>query len=155
MSIQWCWVELGKDINLSDVTVDAITDWDIDETIVGTKWHSWLCSLLGERIESRPSTSSKNDTKDTLETQERKRNTRVDKYSDDQMWLLFILEWEDCSKSAVGYPLIGVASFLYPSLLQEIRKLSQKQYPKPLIDKKNYIGSFICSKIVSTFYYAR
>jgi hypothetical protein len=75
MAIKRGRIELSENIDLSDVTIDAVADWDIDEAIICTKWHSWLCSLLGEGIESCPSTSPKDDAKNTLEAKRKKIKT--------------------------------------------------------------------------------
>jgi len=46
MAVERSGVELSKDIDLGDVTVQAIAHWDINETVVSAERNSWLRSLL-------------------------------------------------------------------------------------------------------------
>jgi hypothetical protein len=46
MPIQRRGVELREHIDFVDVTVNAVADWNINQSVVGTQGHSWLRTFL-------------------------------------------------------------------------------------------------------------
>lgn len=50
-------VELRQDVDLVDVGIDAVADWNVYEAVVSTQGHSRLGPLLGQRVQpgARPS----------------------------------------------------------------------------------------------------
>lgn len=60
MPVEGSGVELREAVNLIDVGIDAIGDWDVDQPVVGAQRHRRLCALLCERVQPRPCSTSQN-----------------------------------------------------------------------------------------------
>lgn len=66
MPIQGSRIELSKTVNFIDSRINAIRNWNIDETIVSTKGHRRFCTFFGQRIQASSSTSTQDNTQDCL-----------------------------------------------------------------------------------------
>ena len=58
MSVEGGGVELREHKDFSNIAVDTVADRDIDQAVVSPEWHSWLSTLLGERVQTAPSSTS-------------------------------------------------------------------------------------------------
>lgn len=67
VAIEGSRVELREDVDLGDVAVEAVTNWDIDQPVVGPERHRGLCALLGQRVETSPGSAAKNNSQNTLQ----------------------------------------------------------------------------------------
>lgn len=66
MAIEGSGIELGENIDLGDVAVQAVADWNINQPVVGSKGNSRLRPLLRQRVETSPGPSSENNAQHTL-----------------------------------------------------------------------------------------
>lgn len=60
-------VELREDVDLGDVAVEAVTNRDIDQPVVGSERHCGLRALLRQRVETSPGSAAENDPQNTLQ----------------------------------------------------------------------------------------
>lgn len=58
MAVKRGGVELGEDVDLVDVAVEAVADGDVDEPVVSAEGNGGFGSLFGERVETRSSSAS-------------------------------------------------------------------------------------------------
>lgn len=58
MAIQGGRVELSQAVDFIDTRVDAIGDWDVNKSVVGSKGNCWFSSLLGEGVEAAACSSA-------------------------------------------------------------------------------------------------
>ena len=54
-------IELGEDVDPSQAGIEAVADWDIDQSVFSCKGDSWFGSLFCEGKETRSCTSSHDD----------------------------------------------------------------------------------------------
>lgn len=66
VAVQRCRVELGKDVDLGNVAVQAVANRNVDQPVVCSKRNRRLCPLLGKWVEPCPSSTSQYDPKNTL-----------------------------------------------------------------------------------------
>ena len=62
MPVERCRVELCQAVDLGDVAVDTVADWDVNKAVVCTQGHSRLSTLLRKRVQTAASTTTKNNT---------------------------------------------------------------------------------------------
>lgn len=67
MAVERRGIELGEHIDLGDVTVEAVTDGDIDQPVISSEGNRGLCSLLRQRVQTGPSAASQYNPQHTLE----------------------------------------------------------------------------------------
>jgi len=58
MAIQGGGVELSQAVDFIDTRVDAIGDWNVNESVVGSKGDCWFGSLLGEGVKTAACSSA-------------------------------------------------------------------------------------------------
>lgn len=66
MAIQRSRVELGQNVDFSDIAVNAVADRDVNQAVVGSQRYSGLCSFLCEGVKSGTSSTSKDYAQNTL-----------------------------------------------------------------------------------------
>lgn len=66
MAVQGRGIKLCHDVDLADAAVDAVAHRDIDEPVGTANGYSWLGALLGEGIQARSSTTTKDYSSYTL-----------------------------------------------------------------------------------------
>lgn len=58
MAVKRGGVELGEDVDLVDVAVEAVADGDVDEPVVSAEGNGGFGSLFGERVETSSGAAS-------------------------------------------------------------------------------------------------
>ena len=60
MGVQRGAVELSKNVNATQSRVQAIADWNIDQSVFAAKWYGWLGAFLGKRKQPRSRAAAHN-----------------------------------------------------------------------------------------------
>lgn len=121
MAIQRCRVELRENIDLGYCTVYTIAHRDINQTIIRSKWNGWLCSLFGQRIQARPSSTSKNNTQNTLQ----------------QIELTIKLSFEEASRNQNKLPPCFTMQWYFIPI--NLNSWMQSRHALPMNDNENQI----------------
>ena len=67
MPIERRRVELGQAVDLADGAVEAVTDWDVDQAVVGAQGHGGLGPLLGQGVKAGTSATPEDDAQHRLQ----------------------------------------------------------------------------------------
>lgn len=79
-------VELRQHIDLWHIAVQTVADRDIYEPVIGAQWYCRLCPLLRQWVQPCPSTTSKDNPKNTLQQKNGSNELHVTKACRNIQW---------------------------------------------------------------------
>lgn len=66
MPVERGGVELCQTVDLGDITVHTIADWNVNQAIVCPQGYSWLGALLCQGVQASAGTSTQDDAQNSL-----------------------------------------------------------------------------------------